>query len=85
MDRTLLKMMDFRRSRGTPLESAQHPLVAASMALSEPASNSRTRTGNLVGLLLTHATRSRRKAQPKASVRLQVLTPAGANAVRVRV
>ncbi|MEN0087422.1 MAG: hypothetical protein AAF737_03195 [Pseudomonadota bacterium] len=80
----LARLVDFARYRQGPQISADtHPLVAASMALGE-SSRSRARTANLVSLLMTHAGRSRRRSQARVDIRMCVMTPQGAPAVKLR-
>ncbi|MEM1365259.1 MAG: hypothetical protein AAGH82_05850 [Pseudomonadota bacterium] len=80
----LARLVDFARYRnGTPPARNAHPLVAASMALGE-SPRARARTANLVSLLMTHASRSRRKSQPRAEIRMCVVTPNGVPAVKLR-
>ena len=47
------------------------------------AGNSRFRTKDLVGLLLSHAARTWRNTQPAARIRLKTLAPNGHPAVRL--
>lgn len=79
----ILQMVDYARQRVSSGDQ-MHPLVAASVSMQEKA-GARSRTGNLVAMLLAHAARSRRRAQPGVNIRMQVLTPAGTPAVRIRV
>lgn len=79
----LARLVDLARYRSGATGVSQHPLVAASMALGETP-RARARTANLVSLLMTHAGRSRRRSQPRVDVRMCVMTPDGAPAVKLR-
>lgn len=79
--RSVLNMLDF--SRGNTRDANEHPLVAASKAMqSNPAQ--RGRTGSLVGLLIAQASRARRRSQPITRVRVQVFSPKGSRAAKIR-
>jgi len=75
-------LLDFGRNTKAR-SSHEHPLVAASAALQEGMVQ-KTRTGNLVGILLAQASRARRKGRPAARVRIQVFGPQGSVAARLR-
>lgn len=79
----LARLVDFARYRQGPDAAASHPLVAASRALGD-SPKSRARTANLVSLLMTHATRARRRSQERVDIRMCVMTPDGAPAVKLR-
>lgn len=61
------------------------PLHEAAMRLADLGlSKSRSRTKDLVNLLLSHGARTWRASQPATDLRLRVRAPEGASAVRLR-
>ncbi|MEO0498691.1 MAG: hypothetical protein AAF141_15245 [Pseudomonadota bacterium] len=77
------RLVDFARYRQGPDDAHSHPLVAASRALGDTP-RTRARTANLVSLLMTHASRARRRSQTRVDIRMCVMTPDGAPAVKLR-
>ncbi|MCP1199315.1 hypothetical protein [Notoacmeibacter sp. MSK16QG-6] len=63
---------------------AMHPLRRAARHLAEVGAG-KARTREIVGVLMTHAARSRRIALPAASIRLRVQGPRGQAAIGIRV
>ncbi|WP_244447147.1 hypothetical protein [Hoeflea sp. BAL378] len=62
-----------------------HPLHEAAMRLADLGfTRPRSKTKDLVGLLLCHGARAWRSAQPRASIRLRAGTPVGYAAVKIR-
>ncbi|OXT00157.1 hypothetical protein B7H23_08210 [Notoacmeibacter marinus] len=63
---------------------AIHPLRRAARHLAEVGAG-KSRTREIVGVLMTHAARSRRVALPATSIRLRVHGPMGRSAIGLRV
>ncbi|MDP2118302.1 MAG: hypothetical protein U1A06_12025 [Hoeflea sp.] len=62
-----------------------HPLHEAAMRLADLGfTRPRSKTKDLVGLLLCHGARAWRSAQPRAFVRVKAGTPVGHAAVKIR-
>jgi len=69
-------------------QAARHrlsPLHEAAMRLADLGlSKSRSKTRDLVALLLSHGARSWRASQPETDLRLRVCAPHGGSAIRLR-
>nr|WP_245304326.1 hypothetical protein [Hoeflea olei] len=62
-----------------------HPLHEAAMRLADLGfTRPRSKSKDLVGLLLCHGARAWRSAQPRAFVRIKAGTPVGYSAVKIR-
>ncbi len=72
-----------RRSPGDHPAYPANPLRRAARHLAEVGSG-KVGTREIVGILMTHAARSRRGAMPVAAIRLKVLASSGGSAVRLR-
>jgi hypothetical protein len=71
--------------RRPPARARLSPIHDAAMRLADVGfSRSRTRTRDLVGLLLCHGARAWRAAQPHAALRIRAIDPAGHEAIRLR-
>ncbi|OLP60548.1 hypothetical protein BJF93_22330 [Xaviernesmea oryzae] len=73
---------DFKRKRAP--RSALLPIHEAAMRIAEIGALPRSKTRDLVSLLLTHGARAWRSTQPEVQVHLHVRTPAKRKAVRIR-
>lgn len=67
-----------------PKSAPIHPLRRAARHLAEVGAG-KSRTREIVGVLMTHAARSRRVALPQAAIRLRVHNPTGRVAIGLRV
>ena len=66
--------------------SALHPLHEAAMRIAEIGINRpRSKTKDLVTLLLTHGARAWRSTQPAAQLHVHVTSPSGRYPVRIRI
>jgi len=73
------------RKRRTSTRPRMNPLHEAAMRLADLGlSKSRSRTKDLVNLLLRHGARTWRASQPETDLRLRVQAPEGAPSVRLR-
>ncbi|MEP3437208.1 MAG: hypothetical protein ABJN75_10555 [Hoeflea sp.] len=62
-----------------------HPLHEAAMRLADLGfTRPRSKTKDLVGLLLCHGARAWRSSQPRAFIRVKAATPVGYAAVKIR-
>ena len=64
--------------------SALHPIHEAAMRIAEIGALPRSKTRDLVSLLLTHGARAWRSSQPEVMVHVHVRTPARRQALRIR-
>ncbi|MBW9061746.1 hypothetical protein JNB71_00270 [Rhizobium herbae] len=62
-----------------------HPLHEAAMRIAELGSRPKSKTKDLVTLLLTHGARAWRSTQPNASIHVHVTSPSGRFPVRIRI
>lgn len=62
-----------------------HPLHEAAMRIAELGAKPRSKTKDLVGILLTHGARAWRSTQPRVSIHLHVTASSTRKPVRIRV
>lgn len=62
-----------------------HPLHEAAMRIAELGSRPRSKTKDLVTLLLTHGARAWRSTQPDAQIHVHVTSPSGRYPIRLRI
>ncbi|CZT35015.1 hypothetical protein [Rhizobium sp. 9140] len=62
-----------------------HPLHEAAMRIAELGAKPRSKTKDLVGMLLTHGARAWRSTQPDVSIHLHVTAPSSRRPVRLRI
>ncbi len=63
-----------------------HPLHEAAMRIADIGLNRpRSKTKDLVALLLTHGARAWRSTQPDADVHIHVTSPSGRHPIRIRI
>ncbi|WP_132663400.1 hypothetical protein [Rhizobium sp. PP-CC-3G-465] len=62
-----------------------HPLHEAAMRIAELRAKPRSKTKDLVGMLLTHGARAWRSTQPDVSIHLHVTAPSSRRPVRLRI
>lgn len=68
-----------------PLRSGLHPLHEAAMRIAELGNRPRSKTKDLVTLLLTHGARAWRSTQPDAQIHVHVTSPSGRYPIRLRI
>ncbi len=82
------KVLGFIDARGKKNRAARvrmNPLHEAAMRLADLRfGRARTKTKDLVGLLLCHGARSWRAAQPVARIRIKAIAPTGQTPVKIR-
>jgi hypothetical protein len=71
------------KSRRAP-RMGLHPLHEAAMRIAELGAKPRSKTKDLVGMLLTHGARAWRSTQPPVSVHLHVTAPTSHRPLRIR-
>ena len=71
------------KERKSP-RSGLHPLHEAAMRIAELGSRPRSKTKDLVTLLLTHGARAWRSTQPDAQIHVHVTSPSGRYPIRLR-
>ena len=62
-----------------------HPLHEAAMRIAELGSRPKSKTKDLVTLLLTHGARAWRSTQPNAHVHVHVTSPSGRFPIRIKI
>jgi hypothetical protein len=62
-----------------------HPLHEAAMRIAELGSRPKSKTKDLVTLLLTHGARAWRSTQPDAQIHVHVTSPSGRYPIRMRI
>ncbi len=62
-----------------------HPLHEAAMRIAELGSRPKSKTKDLVTLLLTHGARAWRSTQPNAAIHVHVTSPSGRFPVRIKI
>lgn len=82
---TILGLVETSGKKGRTTRIGMHPLHEAAMRLADLGfSRSRSKTKDLVGLLLCHGARAWRSSQAPAMVRVRAVTPVGHAAVKIR-
>lgn len=83
-EQEVLGGIDPRGKKGRSPLVRMNPLHQAAMRLSDlRRSGTRFKTKDLVGLLMCHGARAWRISQPRATVRLRVVSPSGFTAVKI--
>ena len=81
----ILGFIEARSKKDRAARVRMNPLHEAAMRLADFGfTRTRTKTKDLVGLLLCHGARAWRSSQPVVRVRLSVASPAGYAAVKIR-
>lgn len=62
-----------------------HPLHEAAMRIAELGSRPKSKTKDLVTLLLTHGARAWRSTQPTAQIHVHVTSPSGRYPIRIKI
>ncbi|MCV9965410.1 hypothetical protein OIU34_26385 [Pararhizobium sp. BT-229] len=62
-----------------------HPLHEAAMRIAELGSRPKSKTKDLVTLLLTHGARAWRSTQPDAQIHVHVTSPSGRYPIRIKI
>lgn len=65
--------------------SALHPLHEAAMRIAELGSRPKSKTKDLVTLLLTHGARAWRSTQPGVQIHLHITSPSGRYPIRIKI
>ena len=84
-EENVLGFVDPRRQERRAADVGVEALHQAAVRLADVRRGSpRFKTKDLVSLLLSHGARAWRNSLPRASVRVQVFTPGGKSAVKIR-
>ncbi|WP_275790871.1 hypothetical protein [Pararhizobium gei] len=68
-----------------PARYGLHPLHEAAMRIAELGSRPKSRTKDLVTLLLTHGARAWRSTQPEVKIHLHVTSQSGRKPIRMKI